>query len=178
MEIHKILVPVDFSPCSLLVVGQAASLASQLKASVTLLHIAELTIPPDSLVRPDGQPIQVERYLIEGAKNGMDAMVAEAKRHNVDVQAIVKAETAVVQGILEVCRTEHSDLIVLGTHGRSGLARVLLGSVAEGVSHQAKVPVLLIRREVRPECGRASCDWCSERGLSKAEETILAEKDG
>jgi nucleotide-binding universal stress UspA family protein len=62
----------------------------------------------------------------------------------------IAAETVVVEGgpsdtMLELARTRHADLIALGTHGRRGLAKMLLGRVAEGVLRTAPVPVLVVR---------------------------------
>ena len=95
----------------------------------------------------------------------------------------VKVELQVLMGsviptILTVTDATGADLIVMGTHGRTGLARVMLGSIAEGVAHKAHVPVMLVRRESRPECARENCEWCPHEGRSRAEERIAAEGEG
>ncbi|MEZ4240736.1 MAG: universal stress protein, partial [Myxococcota bacterium] len=84
----------------------------------------------------------------------------------------------VVDGVLAAAEELGADLIVMGTHGRTGLARMVLGSVAEGVVHRAHVPVMLVRREPSAACGRASCEWCAEDGQSPAERQVLAEREG
>jgi len=55
---------------------------------------------------------------------------------------------------------------------------MVLGSVAEAVARSAHVPVMLVRREVRPECGRDSCDWCTHHGRSAAEDRVAVESQG
>ena len=72
----------------------------------------------------------------------------------------------------------YASLIVIGTHGRTGLARLVLGSIAEGVAQAARVPVMLVRREVRPECARGSCEWCVREGQSPAEARLSVESEG
>ncbi|MCA9493135.1 MAG: universal stress protein [Myxococcales bacterium] len=179
MDIHQIVVPVDFSTCSMLVVGRASSLAKKLGARILLLHIAEVPegVAPETLVRPDGVPVKAGDFALTGAKAGMERMVAEARHHGVEPLVVVRTGP-VVDTILEVADEHQGDLLVIGTHGRTGIARMMLGSVAEQVARRAKAPVMLIRREVRPECHRASCDWCNKHDKSPQEEALDAEVNG
>lgn len=179
MDIRRILVPVDFSTCSRLVVGRAASLAAKLGAHVVLVHVAEIPegVGADTLVRPDGVAVAAGAFAVGGARSGMEGFVAEARHHGVEPQVVVRTGP-VVDTLLAVAEEERADLVVIGTHGRTGLARMVLGSVAEQVARRAHAPVMLVRREVRPECGRVSCDWCNHQDRSPEESALEAERNG
>lgn len=179
MNVRNILVPVDFSTCSMLVTRQAAGLAAQLGARVVVLHVAAL---------PEGVSAGAKLQGASGEQRADDFLVedttarlvpyAEAARA-AGVEAVVDVAIGpVVPTILARADAQQADMIIIGTHGRTGLARAVLGSVAEAVSHQAHVPVLLVRRETRPECNRASCAWCPHDGHSPAEDRVAAEAQG
>jgi universal stress protein A len=179
MNIRTILVPVDFSTCSLLVTRQAAGLARRLDAGLVLLHVAELPadLAPDTHVRPDGVELSAADYLVDDTRRRLAPYAAAAR----DVGAAVSVDVrlgSVVPTILAAADELRADLVVIGTHGRTGLARIVLGSVAEGVAHRAHVPVMLVRREARPECARESCEWCPHDGRSPAEDRLASESDG
>ena len=179
MNIRTILVPVDFSTCSQLVCGQAGSLAARLGAQVVVLHVAELPsgLKPGTTLHPDGGDRKAGDLVVDDARARLAPYVADAAAHGAPVEARV-ALGPVVATILAEVTASQADLVVIGTHGRTGLARVVLGSVAEAVAHQSKAPVMLIRREVRPECGRESCDWCPKSGQSPAEAAAAEEANG
>ncbi len=179
MNIRTILVPVDFSTCSMLVTKQAAGLAVRLGARLVILHVAEL--PPGlrrtTPVHPDGLDRTAAEYLTEDSTNRLGEFALAARALGAEAEVAV-ALGPIVPTILTATASHAADLIIIGTHGRTGLARVVLGSVAEGVAHGAHVPVMLVRRESRPECARESCEWCPHQGRSPAEERIDAESQG
>jgi nucleotide-binding universal stress UspA family protein len=179
MNIRTILVPVDFSSCSLLVTRQAAQLAKQVGARLIVFHAAELPpgLSPEAKVRPDGVVQTAAEYVAADVRARLEPFAAAARAAGAEAAIDVELG-AVVPTILAAADRLSADLIVLGTHGRTGLARLVLGSVAEGVAHRAHVPVMLVRREVRPECNRESCAWCAEDGRSPAEDRISAETNG
>lgn len=179
MNIRQILVPIDYSTCSMLVTRRAASLAAKLGARVTLLHVAELPpgVGPRTHLHPGGADVTAEAALEQDARGNLAPFVAICADEGVEATPEVRVG-AVVPAILQVAQETPADLVVLGTHGRTGLARVMLGSVAEEVVRQAHVPVMLIRREPRPECNRERCDWCGAEGRSRVEEQVRAESEG
>jgi nucleotide-binding universal stress UspA family protein len=179
VNIRTILVPVDFSVCSMLVTQQAARLASQLNAKVVILHVSELPtgVPAGSHVQPAGVDSTVADYLDTDNRALLRPFLAVAADAGAEAEIQVRVGP-VVPGILAAAEESHADLIVIGTHGRTGLARVVLGSIAESVAHKAHVPVMLVRRESRPECRRESCEWCPHEGRSAAEQKIAAESLG
>lgn len=173
MNIRTILVPVDFSACSHQLVQQAAGLAARLGARVVILHVAELPpgVAPDAHVRPDGQDHVAAAWLAEDTRARLATFVREARAAGVEARADVRVG-AVTPTILDAVEADRADLIVMSTHGRTGLARVVLGSVAEGVAHRTNVPVMLIRRDALPEHGDCEVD------RSPVEQQLAAEVDG
>ncbi|MGE3536841.1 MAG: universal stress protein [Candidatus Tectimicrobiota bacterium] len=140
MPAHHILVPIDLSPSTDLTFDYALRLARSLQARVTLLHVIEplLLGHRDPLAYPAMQALesriteQLSAYRMRLVEAGLQGDFAVL--HGVPYQVIV--ETAGRAG---------ADLIVMGTHGRSGLAYVLLGSVAERVVQLAPCSVLVAR---------------------------------
>lgn len=176
---RTLLVPVDFSTCSMLLLDEATKLALPLGARIVLLHVADLPagIEPGTLVRPDGVTVRVEDHLASDSRSHLAPFADAVARAGVAVETMVRPGP-VVQTIHDVTAEIGADMVVMGTHGRSGLARAVLGSVAEQVVRLSDVPVLLVRRHRRPECSRASCDWCTDNVRSPAEERLRAELDG
>lgn len=145
MTVATILVPVDFSEYSARALDCAKTLAEKFGAS---LHV--LTVVPDPFVLPDPGPWYVplpERYgegLRQDAESHVHDMITPAER------TTLRAESAVAFGdpyreILEYAKRASIDLIVMGTHGRGGMAHALMGSVAERVVRTAPCPVLTVR---------------------------------
>jgi len=147
MTQKKILVPVDYSPSSKLALEWALVLADSMKASVHVLHTWE--VPP--YLRPDltvwsGEISEtLADHTHAEADKGMRAFLAAMKvegRPNVTSQVLPGTPYAT---IVEVAKERGFDMIAMGTHGRSGVAHLLLGSVAEKVVRHAPCPVLTIR---------------------------------
>ena len=145
MNLKKILYATDFSPASKSALEYASSLAHDSGATLLILHVEEALVPYGS-----GDQVF---YTQSESPNPQIRRILEAV---VPVLKNVKYEHRLVQGLAadEILRTsedERVDLIVLGTHGRTGLARVLMGSVAETVMRRAKCPVLTLRERAQTE---------------------------
>jgi nucleotide-binding universal stress UspA family protein len=141
----NILIPVDGSEVSNLAAEQGFLLASKLGSKVTLLYaldIAVLAIPdPEAAIAN----VEVMREAFrEHADKLMAALKQKALAHGVQPETMVK-EGDVHDEIISVAKEKGMDLIVMGTHGRRGLNRLLLGSAAESVARRAHCAVLLIR---------------------------------
>ncbi len=142
-EWKKICCAIDFSEPSRFAMEEAASLARQLKADLALLHVYEAPLPmtADMVLSP---PELFERAVKEMERK-MDGWQKEAERiAGRPVQSTVLAGDAAAV-ILRFLRQGLFDLLVTGTHGRTGLRHLVLGSVAEKVVRQAACPVLVIR---------------------------------
>ncbi len=180
MEIHHILVPVDFSTCSLQVAGGAGELARQTGARVTLLHVAELPegLSASAIVQHEGQSMSARAWAEHGALERMRPFAEIARAHGATDPQLVVHAGPVAPTIQREAEALQADLILMGTHGRTGVARAVLGSVAEEVARHAQVPVMLVRRQPRPECGQTSCAWCHERSGTREEEELAGEDAG
>jgi nucleotide-binding universal stress UspA family protein len=177
---HSILVPVDFSDCSHEVVRQAAELAQAFDATLELLHVIVVPAGLDASERilPDGPgsaPISVLAYLERDARSQLDpyAEIASAAPR---VRSRLE-RGCVVDVILERAAELGAGMIVLGTHGRTGLARLTLGSVAKEVLRRAPCPVLTVRSVHHAGCEAQSCNWCAS-GITPAMLRVRGELAG
>ncbi len=130
---RKILVAFDQSSASVTAWRHAESLARQLGASVEVLYVEPWAVGVGSYPLPTPIPSQVRLI-----RRKIRAVVGEQVK-------VLVVEGDAAQRILSVARGRQADLIVMGTHGRSGLERALLGSVAEAVMRASSIPVLAAR---------------------------------
>jgi len=142
-EIKKILCAVDFSDMSAKVADYAKTLSKSLNASVKVIYVAPslsqyvgFHVPPTSIENFVGE-------IVSGAEKTMDNFIEE-NLSNADASGHVLTGYA-AEEILNFSDREKVDMIVMGTHGRKGIDRVLFGSVAEKIVKSAKIPVLTIR---------------------------------
>lgn len=139
-RIRRILVATDFSPGAKGALNWAKGLAAAFQAEVVLLHVFDLTRFPPHLSRvPDGERL-VQQFRLEVKKE----MEAFGKQHP-GMRPLLR-EGAPRAIILEVADELKADLIVMGTHGHTGLTHVLVGSVAEHVVRHSRIPVLTVRQ--------------------------------
>ncbi len=143
---NAVLCAVDFSEPSRLAMRTAAELARTGGASLTLQHVYE---SPVHVAPPAMIPAIVQKAVTHG-QNTLGDWQAEAKRLGVDDVRVVWTEGTPWHEIAKRAREYGHDLIVLGTHGRTGLQHALIGSVAERVVRHASCPVLTIRPAPAP----------------------------
>jgi universal stress protein A len=143
MGIRQILAPTDFSECSKQAVQWAYELAQTFGVKLTLLHVIE-ELPPYIGFLPSGGAATLLKHLERQARLDLAQLLARAEGVKVEVicQAVVGTP---YHTILEVATAENVDLIVMATHGRTGLSHLMMGSVAERVVRMAPCPVLTIR---------------------------------
>jgi nucleotide-binding universal stress UspA family protein len=152
----RILAATDFSPASAPAVAQAVRLAGEVGAELTLVHVYE---PPGaasfgSYIASPGLYDEIEQALRAGAEKSLAPLVKAARKQGVRVTAQVLRGIP-HSGITEAAAANHADLIVIGTHGRSGFFRLLLGSVAQRVIAAAPCPVMTVRPAPEPKRGAA-----------------------
>lgn len=137
-----ILVPTDFSVAAETALDHALALAARLGAKVFLLHAYELPIIgfPDGAFVPSAD---IATRIIAGAEKELADCVAKRKESSVTIVPLLKQADA-REAILAAVQDLTADLVVMGTHGRRGIARALIGSVAEAVVRACPVPVLTV----------------------------------
>jgi nucleotide-binding universal stress UspA family protein len=137
MNIRHILVPTDFSEPSTQAVTYAFELAQTVGAQLSLLHVIEVPAYAIEVSLP-------LEHLEQDARRELARILPEAETAHVAVTRLVEMGVP-AQRILETATAEQVDLIVMATHGRTGLSHLVLGSVAERVVRLAPCPVLTIR---------------------------------
>ena len=142
---QRILVPLDGSTLSEAVLPHAEKLARALNVEIVLLHV-EVTPAPEFAPRTSPFAPQPEEFKIMHAdeKNYLKTMCSKLEHDGLRATYLLR-EGMVAETIMEAAETMQADVITMTTHGRSGILRLLLGSVAERVVHRSKIPVMLIR---------------------------------
>ncbi|MDR7414976.1 MAG: universal stress protein [Armatimonadota bacterium] len=153
-QVRTVLVPVDFSPASDVALPWAELLARAFGGRIVLLHVVELTYEELSAFSEwaGGEPL-LEAVLRAAEERAREELRTRAERlQGAEVLLHTAFGTATARHrIPEVAREVGADLVVMGTHGRTGVERILFGSVAEHVVRASPVPVLTVRH--RAEAG-------------------------
>lgn len=145
MAIRRILYPSDFSPASRPAFKRAVELAKSLRSQLLIVHVMA---PPPIIGEGYITPATVETLLQSqrhAAQRQLRVLVARAKAAGVRVSSLLVETGMTHEQIVRVARRKRADMIVMGTHGRTGLTRLLLGSVANHVIATARCPVLTVR---------------------------------
>ena len=147
-RLNKILVPVDYSDCSRVAMEYALFLAERFDAGIEVLHVVET--PPDgqehTVVRPDTGKEQLlsELLMQQAEKAGTEFLAPFVRDAKVPIErTLLKGQPGKV--VVEAAADREADLIVMGTHGRSGFQRLIMGSVTERVLRSARRPVVVVR---------------------------------
>lgn len=143
IKIRKILCPVDFSEASRNAVRYAHEFAKGMGAELVLLNIVE---PRPMAVDMSLSYVPLEEDLEKAAREDLEEIIRMEKEKGVEVQAEVRIGTP-SELILETAEELDVNLVILGSHGKSGLSRLLMGSVAESVVRKATCPVLIVKAE-------------------------------
>lgn len=142
----RILVPVDLSEGSQGLIDYAIQLARPFNAALEIIHAWEPPqyVAPDLLVAAPGWNSQsLEKVAVDAATKELQTLVSKVKDSPVPLQhRVVVGEAA--STVLQVAEEGKHDLIIMGTHGRRGLPRLLLGSVAQKIVARAHCPVLTL----------------------------------
>jgi universal stress protein A len=147
MAIKRILVPVDFSEDAMNALEYAGDFAQKFGGELLILHVVEpiyygtpadmyVTSPNLSLLLDEQRAVATQQLARLSAK-----LEQKGQRHRTMLKTGVPAQV-----IADTARSKHADLIVMSTHGRTGLAHILMGSVTEKVVRHAGCPVLTVRR--------------------------------
>jgi universal stress protein A len=141
-KITTILCPVDFSDASLTAVSYAKEFAAFTGASIFLLHVVEpVPMPP---VDTSLNYVEVEEVLEKAAEDDLNALITSISREGAKVDgtmAIGKAAEIIIEKAAEL----NANFIIMGSHGRKGLNRLIMGSVADAVVRRSDCPVLIVK---------------------------------
>lgn len=144
MQFKRILCPVDFSDFSVSAYEYALTVAEYYKAHLVVLHAIELSnYPYADYVGATGDFVDLSKALCEGGEAKLRRFVEKHSQHGVDPQLVVNQGNA-SDLILLFAQTHNIELIVMGTHGRRGFDRLVLGSTTDRVIRKASSPVLVV----------------------------------
>lgn len=143
MTIERILIPIDFSSHSERALEVALELARPLGARLQVLHCFEEVPGGRAPLSSTG----IDPALRADALERLKGLLADRDTGGVDVEIDVEPGMDPSAAILKAARQSSPDLIVLGTHGRRGLKRAVLGSVAEEIVREARCPVVTVKAD-------------------------------
>ncbi len=143
IDIERILVPVDFSEHARLVLEWAAHLADEHGSRMLLLHVYHLPVEFQQL---EGAYLPADFWanVKNDAEQELGVYATELRERGLEVEALVR-EGYPATVIIDEAESQRADLIVIGTHGHTGLKHLLLGSIAERVVQKAPCPVLTVK---------------------------------
>ena len=162
-SLRRILVPIDFSDCSLVGLKYAVSLAKRFKARLRMVHV----------VFPSWQMFQMDRMgddlaaWADAARGGAEKEMGQLKQLKLLHDVTCETEIRVGSPVEEICAEsakQDVDLIVTSTHGRTGLRHAMVGSVAEHIMRYAEIPVLIVPSQTSDEhISHKACHGCCAR---------------
>ncbi len=145
-DIKKILLPTDFSEGSIAVISYVLSLAGKYDAHIDILHIIHEFGDMTDFYVPHMSYDVIEKEMEDAARNNMENFCRENVEGKAKFEIHTRKGTPFLE-IIQAARDLQSDLIVMGTHGRTGIDHILFGSTAEKVVRKSPIPVLTVRAE-------------------------------
>lgn len=128
----RIMVPIDGSKCSYKAEDMAISIAEKFGGTLVAVHIIdEQLINPFEILEEEGNEI-------------LEKAGEKGQKHGVTVEKVLIVGTP-THDMVKIVEKTRSDLLVIGTHGKTGISKILMGSVAENALKSVKIPVLLVR---------------------------------
>jgi nucleotide-binding universal stress UspA family protein len=154
LQIRSILVPTDFSECGNYALAWAASVARTFGSSIICVHVIEPIVPTvgySGMTEP--LPIaDISEQLEDSAERELPKLAECEEFQGLGVEELIVHGEAASE-IVRVAKERNVDLIVVSSHGRTGLGRILFGSTAEAVVRHAPCPVLVVKPEPKQEAG-------------------------
>jgi nucleotide-binding universal stress UspA family protein len=178
---RRILVPTDLGPASAVAMGFARIIHEKFSAPVEILHACHLDMPP---YFSSGQIEALKREIRKARQTAEDLIRKENVARLGFAAGIVIVDKSALDAILEESERFGADLVIMGTHGRQGAKRLMLGSVAERVLRESRIPLLAVRESVSPgpfrhvfcpfnfsDVGRAALDYAAD--VAAASDAVL-----
>lgn len=146
--IKKVLVPIDFSDYSKSALKYAVNFAKSFNADIILIYVVEPIIyPPDFSMGQIAMP-SINTEWDDRAKDELQKLAKSEIADIANVKTVIKTGKPFVE-IIETAKEENIDLIIIATHGHSGVEHILFGSTAEKVVRKAPCPVLTLREPIK-----------------------------
>ena len=150
MDKNTLLVAVDFTSFSEKALVFASELAEKLKAELVVLHVIHDPAEAPGFYAHKGKKKKFLRSMEEAAEEMMEEFLAKMRKDHPDQLPIKKAVSLLVVGtpvtrILEIAEKEQAKMIIIGSHGRTGLSHLLVGSKAERVVQLSPIPVTVVK---------------------------------
>ncbi|KWQ05672.1 universal stress protein [Acinetobacter harbinensis] len=146
MAYHNILVPVDGSETAYAAVDKAVEFAKAFGSKITVVQVLSL----DPYIAAEYISANQTNDLIERARTAvlesLNAAKAKFNEHGIEVGAQLLEGQVIHREIMEAAEKTHADLIIIGSHGRTGFKKFFLGSVAQSLLGESSVPVLVVRQ--------------------------------
>ncbi len=145
VSIKSVLCPIDFSDSSEHALTYAIALAQSYDATLKLLHVVQpplMSVPGDPMVPEFSSEVMED--IAAASRRRLDEIATKTREQVANVETEIATGSPFVE-IITVAKDQDVDLIVIGTHGRTGLAHVMIGSVAEKVVRKAPCPVLTVK---------------------------------
>ncbi|MBU6391369.1 MAG: universal stress protein [Planctomycetota bacterium] len=144
IKLKKILCPIDFSACSKHALSYAIDLSAKESASLYLIHVIEAHLSGIGDILKQLDLLLDDKQIEDNLKMRLISLLPDDVRKSTFVEPIIAKGIPFVE-IVNTAKDKRTDLIVMGTHGKTGLEHILIGSVAERVIQRAPCPVLSIR---------------------------------
>ena len=145
IDLHRILIPTDFSKFSQVALNYASAFAEKFAAELYLLHVIQdlaVFIPDMITVAPP--PVPTVEQMTKAVQDAFDRLIKDNRLERFPIHRDVREGTPFYE-IVRYAKEQNIDLIIMGTHGHTGLTHMLLGSVTEKVVRKAPCPVLTVR---------------------------------
>jgi nucleotide-binding universal stress UspA family protein len=140
-----VLVATDFGETSKSALEYGRNLARAFGAKLHVLHVAARVAPMSAAEFDSTNLADLQADIVEDASRQLNRLLTDNERTLLQTKAIALASTSPAATIVDYAKETHVDIIVVGTHGRSGISHLLMGSVAEHVVRNAPCPVLVVR---------------------------------
>ena len=143
--IKKILVPTDFSEASEAALKYACGLAADLNASLCVLHTIENPYPIGGATEYDSPPQEFFEGYERESRKSLETVLTSEEQEKYRASLVLRNGVAAQEILLYLQENPDVDLVVMATHGRGGVARLMMGSVADKIVRAARCPVVTIR---------------------------------
>jgi nucleotide-binding universal stress UspA family protein len=146
LQVRRILLPTDFSGCANYALPYAAAIARAVEATVICVNVVEPIVPAVGYTgMAEAMPIaEMSEQMEESAERELPDVMSCEELRGLKVEEVIGHGDAAAE-IVRVADEQNVDLIVISSHGRTGLGRIIFGSTAEAVVRHARCPVLVVK---------------------------------